>query len=180
MSPTEKDMDCDELFRLTVDGSGRLDELTRARIDEHAKTCEECQSHLEGLAAWDDAVANPGKYPGTKPASDHAAREAKGRQGPNYFPLFFIGAAAATAAFAGYEATGFGLERPGFTPAPFQAPAPAPGTADALTTPAQWLAEANRQLGMSRKEEARKWLEKILAEPSAAKEIRDEARKKLD
>jgi hypothetical protein len=189
MATPENDMDCDELFRLTVDGPDRLDDVTRARCDEHAKGCEECRSHLEGLAAWDDAVRNPGKYPRTSPevrakilelAREHAAKEASGSSGPRIFPILFILVLAGAAAFYAHQAT---QPRPELAPIEL----PATRTVDKAVTlggpvesSLQWLAKADDLIKDGHPEEARKWLEKVLDDKYATRETKAEARKKLE
>ncbi len=58
---------CDEFFEKTVDGWDELDPATRAACEEHARGCEDCRRLREGIEAYDDALANPGKYPGSSP-----------------------------------------------------------------------------------------------------------------
>src|SRR5579871_909957 len=106
MDTPENTLTCDALFDLTAGGLEDLDELTLARCREHAKTCEDCRLHLEGVAAWDDAIANPGKYPRTKPevrdkilrlAREHAPGEAKGPRALSIFPFLLVLAVAGAA-----------------------------------------------------------------------------------
>jgi hypothetical protein len=58
---------CDEYFERTVDGEEPSDAATRAACAEHVLACDECARLAEGIAAYDDAMANPGKYPGSSP-----------------------------------------------------------------------------------------------------------------
>ncbi len=58
---------CDEFFEKTVDGWENLDPATRKECEEHARGCEDCARLKAGVEAYDDALANPGKYPGSSP-----------------------------------------------------------------------------------------------------------------
>jgi anti-sigma factor RsiW len=60
-------MTCDEYFENTVENEGDLDPATKAACEEHLRTCDECSRLKDGVEAYDDAMRNPGKYPGSSP-----------------------------------------------------------------------------------------------------------------
>src|SRR5579883_1571461 len=189
MAAPENKMSCDELFDLTADGLDGLDDGTRARVEEHAKTCEECRLHLEGVRAADEAEENPESVEPTSPevrakilerVRAEAAREASGSSGPGIFPLLLVLAIAGAAAFYGYQAT---RPRPELPPIEL----PATRTQDQGVTlggpvesALQWLAKADDLIKDGRPDEARVWLQKVLDDKYATRETKAEARKKLE
>ncbi|HZV01617.1 MAG TPA: zf-HC2 domain-containing protein [Planctomycetota bacterium] len=196
MAAPENKMSCDELFDLTADGLDGLDDGTRARVEEHAKTCEECRLHLEGVRAADEAEENPESVEPTSPevrakilerVRAEAAREAKGQRGPGIFPLLLAALLLGATIY-------FVPRAPEHPAAPPPAGAPAPPGVESpkfkgekidvgdkgLKWPAQWLGEGERLIREGQFEEARMWLKKVLAHPTAREDIKAEAQEKLE
>jgi hypothetical protein len=189
MASPENTMDCEELAGLTAPGLDTLDEVTRARCDEHAKTCEECRRHMAGVEAFYDALANPGKYPRSKPeilekilqrGREPSAQEATGPRGPRIFPILFLVLLGGAAVFYVHQAT-----RPRAQLAPIEFPVtgtkdqivPLGGPVDAYF---DWLKKADDLIKDGHPEEARVWLQKVLDNKYAPRETKAEARKKLE
>ncbi len=75
-------MNCDEVFEALQRDEN--DPEKKKVVDAHLEGCEECRTMREALAAYDDARANPGKYPGDPPHVKKAILEAGYKMAEEY------------------------------------------------------------------------------------------------
>jgi len=73
---------CDEVFDALSRDETDLEK--KKLIDAHLEGCEECRTMQEALAAYDDARANPGKYPGDPPHVKKAILDAGHKMADQY------------------------------------------------------------------------------------------------
>ncbi|HZU97419.1 MAG TPA: hypothetical protein VFF73_12030 [Planctomycetota bacterium] len=80
-----------------------LDEATRKECEAHERECAGCRGTLAAVAAYDEAMAHPGKYPRASPEKIRAEvaaifAKAHGRAKPRTSPLNVLVLAGALAA----------------------------------------------------------------------------------
>jgi len=186
----KENMTCEQLQDTVADGWAQLDAATRARCEEHAKTCPQCAEEIE-LAKDDDAFFEEGgKGETTRPevkAKILARIAAEKPPRPFRVELFLLVLALAAVGVGGIF---FGRALVHSDPSRAVPPAapsgqdPRSGSDIELggaepTTPIERFARA---LSLHRKgedAEARKWATQVAEDPKATDEIKAEARKLL-
>jgi hypothetical protein len=165
---------CEDLEATVADGWARLDEVTKARFLEHAKTCEACAEEID-LAKDDDAFFEEGqKGETTRPEVKAKVLERIAREKtPRPFRVWPIGLALLLVAALG--GAFYVLHRPVAIQPPEHVFTPDQGVE--LGTPEAMLEAAKLFHRQGNDAEARKALAKVTENPKASPELRDEARR---
>jgi len=180
---TKENMTCEQLQDTVADGWARLDAATRARCEEHAKTCRPCAEEID-LAKDDDAFFEEGgKGETTRPevkAKVLARIAAEKQSRPFRVELFLLVLALAAVGVGGiFFGRAFTRSEP-----PPSVQDPRSGSDIDLggaepTTPIERFARALSLHRKGQDAEARKWATQVTEDPKATDEIKAEARKLL-
>jgi hypothetical protein len=180
---TKENMTCEQLQDTVADGWARLDAATRARCEEHAKTCPPCAEEI-ALAKDDDAFFEEGgKGETTRPevkAKILARIAAEKQPRPFRIELLLLVLALVAVGVGGVlVGRAFNRSEPANAAPPLR-----PGSDIDLggvepTTPNERLGRAHSLHRKGQDAEARKWATQVAEDPKATDEMKAEARKLL-